>query len=126
MFPQFFVITFPDLMQIQSIKMTAKYGKVQVQFFKYPNFSNRHLVKDILVERSTTERVANYEEISEKRWDKSENVLEEVLSNEEVTASHLKFTIKSGYDNFIGIFNVEVMGNLAGGRSPTMIRKTAR
>ena len=27
MFPQFFVITFPDLMQIQSIKISAKYGK---------------------------------------------------------------------------------------------------
>ena len=78
------------------------------------------------MERSTTERVANYEEISEKTLEKSESMLEEVLSNEEVTASHLKFTIKSGYDNFIGIFNVEVMGNLASGRSPTMIRKTAR
>ena len=83
-------------------------------------------VKDILVERSTTERVANYEEVAEKTLNKSDRIVEEILSNEEVTAQHLKFTIKSGYEDFVGIFSVEVMGNLASGRSPTMMRKTAR
>ena len=49
---------------------------------------------------------------------------EEVLSSEEVTAQHLKFIIKSGYDHFVGVFAVEVMGSLASGRSPSrMIRK---
>ena len=85
-----------------------------------------HTVKDILVERSTTERVANYEEVAEKTLKKSNSIVEEILSNEEVTAQHLKFTIKSGYEDFVGIFSVEVMGNLASGRSPTMMRKTAR
>lgn len=83
-------------------------------------------VKDILVERSTTERVANYEEVAEKTLKKSNSIVEEILSNEEVTAQHLKFTIKSGYEDFVGVFNVEVMGILASGRSPTMMRKTAR
>ena len=49
-----------------------------------------------------------------------------MLSNEEMTAQHLKFTIKSGYDHFVSIFDVEIMGNFASGQSPTMIRKTAR
>ena len=84
-------------------------------------------VKDVLVERSTTERVANYEEVAEKTLAASEAMVEEVLSNEEVTAQHLKFTIKSGFHNFVGVFAVEVMGNLASGRSPsTLIRKPAR
>ena len=78
------------------------------------------------MERSTTERVANYEEVAEKTLKKSNSIVEEILSNEEVTAQHLKFTIKSGYEDFVGIFSVEVMGNLASGRSPTMMRKTAR
>ena len=54
-------------------------------------------------------------------------MFEEMLSNEEMTAQHLKFTIKSGYDHFIGVSSVEVMGSLASGRSPTTIsRKPAR
>ena len=81
-------------------------------------------VKDVIVERSTTERIANYEEISEKTLPNTSE--EQMLSNEEMTAQHLKFTIKSGYDHFIGVSSVEVMGSLASGRSPTMMRKPAR
>ena len=78
-----------------------------------------------MVERSTTERIANYEEIAEKTL--PNNSQEQMLSNEEMTAQHLKFTIKSGYDHFIGVSSVEVMGSLASGRSPTTIsRKPAR
>ncbi len=81
----------------------------------------------MIIERSTTERIANYEEISEKTLPHSPNKkVEEVISNEEITAQHLRFTIKSGYEPFVGIFSVEVMGSLASGRSPTMMRKAAR
>ena len=84
-----------------------------------------YVVKDVMVERSTTERIANYEEIAEKTL--PNNSQEQILSNEEMTAQHLKFTIKSGYDHFIGVSSVEVMGSLASGRSPTTIsRKPAR
>ena len=78
------------------------------------------------MERSTTERIANLEEIAEKTLPKSDKKIEEILSNEEITAQHLKFTFKSGYSPFIGIFSVEVMGTLASGRSPTILRKAAR
>ena len=78
----------------------------------------------MIVERSTSERIANYEEIAEKTLPNTSQ--EEMLSNEEMTAQHLKFTIKSGYDHFIGVSSVEVMGSLASGRSPTMMRKPAR
>ena len=44
-----------------------------------------------MVERSTTERIANYEEIAEKTL--PNNSQEQILSNEEMTAQHLKFTI---------------------------------
>ena len=52
--------------------------------------------------------------------------VEEVLSNEEITAKHLRFMIKSGYDHFVAVHSVEVMGALASGRSPTVLRKPAR
>ena len=128
LFPQFFSITFPDLMLIQKIQITGRNGKHFNQRLRkvFFNFTQPFTVKDILVERSTTERVANYEEVAEKTLNKSDRIVEEILSNEEVTAQHLKFTIKSGYEDFVGIFSVEVMGNLASGRSPTMMRKTAR
>ena len=86
-------------------------------------------MKDVLVERSTTERVANYEEVAEKTLTaNNEQVIHEDISNEEVTAQHLRFTIKTGHDHFVGVFSVQVMGDLASGRSPsTLIRKhTAR
>ena len=85
-------------------------------------------MKDVLVERSTTERVANYEEVAEKTLTVNEQVIHEDISNEEVTAQHLRFTIKTGHDHFVGVFSVQVMGDLASGRSPsTLIRKhTAR
>ena len=88
-------------------------------------------MKDVLVERSTTERVANYEEVAEKTLTAkpaNEQVIHEDISNEEVTAQHLRFTIKTGHDHFVGVFSVQVMGDLASGRSPsTLIRKhTAR
>ena len=76
------------------------------------------------MERSNSPRMDNFEEVVEKTLPKSEKVTEEFLSNEEMTAQHLKFTVKSGYDHFVGIFNVEVLGNLASGQSPTMMRKT--
>jgi hypothetical protein len=78
------------------------------------------------VERSTSERIANYEEVVEKTLSKSDIALEEVLTNEEVTAQHLKFSFKSGFDHFIGVFNVQIMGSTASGRSPTVMRKTPR
>ena len=86
-------------------------------------------MKDVLVERSTTERVANYEEVAEKTLTaNNEQVIHEDISNEEVTAQHLRFPIKTGHDHFVGVFSVQVMGDLASGRSPsTLIRKhTAR
>ena len=84
------------------------------------------LVKEILVERSTSERVANYEEVVEKTLEKSGNIQHEVLSNEEVTAQHLRFTIRSGYGHFVGVHTVQVMGSTASGRSPVTLRKTPR
>ena len=83
-------------------------------------------MKEILVERSSSIKLENFEEVVEKTLPKSDQTVAELLSNEELTAHHLKITIKSGYDQFVSIFDVEIMGNLASGQSPTMIRKTAR
>ena len=81
------------------------------------------IVKDVLVERSTSERVANYEEVVEKTLEKTSKMQQEVLSNEEVTAQHLRFTIRSGYGHFVGVHGVQVMGSTASGRSPVALRK---
>ena len=78
------------------------------------------------MERSNSAQMTNFEEVVEKTLVQSDKVLEEQLSNEEMTAQHLKFTIRSGYDHFVGVFSVEIMGNLASGQSPTMIRKPIR
>ena len=78
------------------------------------------------MERSNSAQMINFEEVVEKTLVQSDKVLEEQLSNEEMTAQHLKFTIRSGYDHFVGVFSVEIMGNLASGQSPTMIRRATR
>ena len=78
------------------------------------------------MERSNSAQMTNFEEVVEKTLVHSDNILEEQLSNEEMTAQHLKFTIRSGYDHFVGVFSVEIMGNLASGQSPTMIRRATR
>lgn len=66
------------------------------------------LVRDVLVERANAnDNDIKYDEVSEKSLALIKGALQaENLSSEDMTASMIKITVKSGYDAFCAIYKV--------------------
>ena len=73
-------------------------------------------MKELKIESCRTEKLDQFELISEKTLTRSsKGGKQQVLINDatELTASHLKFTISSGFDDFVAVYKLAVMGHLA-------------
>ncbi|XP_076853752.1 intraflagellar transport protein 25 homolog isoform X1 [Brachyhypopomus gauderio] len=89
MFPQEFIIRFPDNMKISLISMHS--------------FN----IKRLRIEKSTLEEADKFEVIAEKEFEHTESSLQtNDISVDGSHATHLRFLILSGYDHFVSVHKV--------------------
>ncbi|XP_058231233.1 intraflagellar transport protein 25 homolog [Hemibagrus wyckioides] len=91
MFPQEFIIRFPDNMKISVISVHS--------------FN----VKRLRIEKSTQTDAEKFEVIAEKEFEQTEgNLQTNEISLDGSNATHLKFLILSGYDHFVSVHKVGI------------------
>ncbi|KAI4871414.1 hypothetical protein NFI96_013041 [Prochilodus magdalenae] len=91
MFPQEFIIRFPDNMKVSLIS---------IQSFN---------VKHLRIEKNAIEEAEKFQVIAEKEFEQTENSLQtNDISLDGSTATHLRFLIISGYDHFVSVHKVGV------------------
>ncbi|XP_072520917.1 intraflagellar transport protein 25 homolog [Salminus brasiliensis] len=91
MFPQEFIIRFPDNMKVSLISVHS--------------FN----VKRLRIEKNTLEEADKFEVMAEKELDQTENSLQtNDISLDGSHATHLRFLIISGYDHFVSVHKVSV------------------
>eukprot|EP00062_Callorhinchus_milii_P022654 gi/632980664/ref/XP_007907160.1/ PREDICTED: intraflagellar transport protein 25 homolog [Callorhinchus milii] len=96
MFPQEFVISFPDLVQINNVK---------IHCFNVCGLS---------IETSLAKDPVDFELLCEKELLRSEDQLQvQEFEQREASARHLRFVIHSGFDHFVSVHKVSVEGEAA-------------
>ncbi|XP_055056053.1 intraflagellar transport protein 25 homolog [Misgurnus anguillicaudatus] len=91
LFPQEFVIRFPDNMKIFTISIYS------------------YNIKRLRVEKGTSEDADNFETIAETEFEHTESSLQtNDISVNVPNATHLRFLILSGYDHFVSVHKVSV------------------
>ncbi|XP_066509760.1 intraflagellar transport protein 25 homolog [Hoplias malabaricus] len=91
MFPQEFIIRFPDNMKVSLISVHS--------------FN----VKGLRIEKNTLEVAEKFEVVAEKEFEQTENSLQtNDIPLDGSTATHLRFLITSGYDHFVSVHKVGV------------------
>ncbi|XP_023712595.1 intraflagellar transport protein 25 homolog isoform X2 [Cryptotermes secundus] len=93
LYPQSFIITFPNPVIISLIKIRS------------------YLVQLISVERSSADAPQRFENLCETELDITDHCHQVKLLHEaKFIARHLRFTIRSGYDHVCAVYRVEVQG----------------
>ncbi|XP_060763176.1 intraflagellar transport protein 25 homolog [Neoarius graeffei] len=91
MFPQEFIIRFPDNMKISVISVHS--------------FN----VKRLRIEKSTQEEAEKFELMAEKEFEQTEGSLQtNEISLDGSNATHLRFLLLSGYDHFVSMHTVGI------------------
>ncbi|XP_065123049.2 intraflagellar transport protein 25 homolog [Paramisgurnus dabryanus] len=91
LFPQEFIIRFPDNMKIFTISIYS------------------YNIKRLRVEKGTSEDADNFETIAETEFEHTESSLQtNDISVNVPNATHLRFLILSGYDHFVSVHKVSV------------------
>ncbi|KAI7813025.1 intraflagellar transport protein 25 homolog [Triplophysa rosa] len=91
LFPQEFIIRFPDNMKIVTISIHS------------------HNIKRLRIEMSTSEDADKFETIAETEFEHTESSLQtNDISVNLPNATHLRFIILSGYDHFVSVHKVSV------------------
>ncbi|XP_056149674.1 intraflagellar transport protein 25 homolog [Lampris incognitus] len=91
MFPQEFTIRFAEPTKIAVITLDC------------------YNVKDLKIEKNTSDTVSNFECIAEKEFEHTEGQRQSLnFSLNETSATHLRFIIASGYDHFVSVHRVSV------------------
>ncbi|XP_051543935.1 intraflagellar transport protein 25 homolog isoform X1 [Myxocyprinus asiaticus] len=91
MFPQEFIIRFPDNMKIFTISIHS------------------YNIKNLRIEKGTSEDADKFEAIAETEFEHTESSLQNNDINVNVSnATHLRFLILSGYDHFVSVHKVSV------------------
>ncbi|KAG9261758.1 intraflagellar transport protein 25 homolog [Astyanax mexicanus] len=91
MFPQEFIIRFPDNMKVSLISVHS--------------FNVKHL----RIEKNTLEEADKFQVMAEKEFEQTENSLQtNDISVDGSHATHLRFLIISGYDHFVSVHKVSV------------------
>lgn len=92
MFPQEFIIRFAESTNISQVTM---------------NCTN---VKNLEIEKSTSDVAANFETVAEREFENAEGGLQTNGIKLGTRATHLRFIITSGYDHFVSVHRVSVEG----------------
>ncbi|XP_030645362.1 intraflagellar transport protein 25 homolog [Chanos chanos] len=91
MFPQEFIMRFPEEVTISALTMHS------------------YNVKSCRIERSTSEEAEKFEAVEEKEFEHTDGHLQtNDISVPGISATHLRFVILSGYDHFVSIHKVSV------------------
>ncbi|XP_070820205.1 intraflagellar transport protein 25 homolog [Chaetodon trifascialis] len=91
MFPQEFIIRFPEPTTISSVTVDS------------------YNVKHLKIEKNTTQNASHFESVTEKEFEHTEGHLQSnAISLNGSSATHLRFIITSGYDHFVSVHRVSV------------------
>ncbi|XP_043941403.1 intraflagellar transport protein 25 homolog isoform X1 [Protopterus annectens] len=94
MFPQQFIISFSNPIKINTVTIQC------------------YNVRCLSIEKSASTEVANFEKCTEKELQHVEGQLQtEEFALSQIRATHLRFTIKSGFDHFVSVHRVMVEGS---------------
>lgn len=94
LYPQSFVITFPQTVEIKGMQLIS-FG-----------------IKYLVVEKSSSNHPIDFDPISEKTLTSDERKLQksDISFNKTHSVRHIKITILSGYDSFASVHHVRVDG----------------
>uniref|UniRef100_A0A1A8ILV6 Heat shock protein family B (Small), member 11 n=1 Tax=Nothobranchius kuhntae TaxID=321403 RepID=A0A1A8ILV6_NOTKU len=91
MFPQEFVIRFPEPTRVAAVTVES------------------YNVKHLKMEKNTSPKVSQFEFVTEKEFERTERHLQlNTLSLNGSSAVHLRFIIASGHDHFVSVHRVTV------------------
>ncbi|CAD5123519.1 DgyrCDS11858 [Dimorphilus gyrociliatus] len=94
LFPQELVVSFQGLMSVSSIKIDCS------------------SVKHFRIERSVSNDPIDFEPLHERELDNANDLIQtEDLPVSSGSAKHIKFIFDSGYDHFISVHNIQVIGS---------------
>ncbi|XP_037772454.1 uncharacterized protein LOC119568130 [Penaeus monodon] len=94
MFPQVFVVTLPNVTSVESVTFTA------------------YNIRKVKLSRSIKTQPTDFEDVLEKELNHAEGKLQStVLSPEQISAAHLRFTIMEGHDQFCSVHRFSVTGS---------------
>ncbi|XP_033636930.1 intraflagellar transport protein 25 homolog [Asterias rubens] len=93
MFPQEFILSFPGLMNIKTIRLFCFH------------------VRGLSIHRSILQDPQDFEVMDERELTPSDASLQmEEFKFDSTTARHMKFVIKSGFDHFVSVHKLHVDG----------------
>ncbi|XP_056314164.1 intraflagellar transport protein 25 homolog [Danio aesculapii] len=91
LFPQEFIIRFPDNMKILTLSIHS------------------YNIQKLRIEKSTSDDVDHFEEVADTEFEHTESSLQaNDVSVNVSNATHLRFVILSGYDHFVSVHKVSV------------------
>ncbi|XP_041792695.1 intraflagellar transport protein 25 homolog [Chelmon rostratus] len=91
MFPQEFIIRFPEPTKISSVTVDS------------------YNVKHLKIEKNTSQNASQFESVTKKEFEHTEGHLQSnAISLNGSSATHLRFIITSGYDHFVSVHRVSV------------------
>lgn len=93
MFPQEFILRFPELIKISCVKIHC------------------YNVRRLSIEKSTEKDPVDFEPLAKSELERSEEQLQlEEFTLDGTRATHLRFVIKSGFDHFVSVHKVTIEG----------------
>ncbi|XP_067846653.1 intraflagellar transport protein 25 homolog isoform X2 [Heptranchias perlo] len=92
MFPQEFIISFANLIQISFMKIHC------------------YNVRSLSIEKSVASDPVDFEPFTKSELERSEEQLQTEEFTDGTRATHLRFVIKSGFDHFVSVHKVTVEG----------------
>ncbi|XP_069973473.1 intraflagellar transport protein 25 homolog [Penaeus vannamei] len=94
LFPQVFVVTLPNVTSVESVTFTA------------------YNIRKVKLARSIKSQPTDFEDVLEEELKHAEGKLQStVLSPEQISAAHLRFTIMEGHGHFCSVHKLSVAGS---------------
>ncbi|XP_023199636.1 intraflagellar transport protein 25 homolog [Xiphophorus maculatus] len=91
MFPQEFIIRFPETTNISTVTMDS------------------YNIKHLKIERNTSPNAANFEPVTQEEIEQTEGHLQlNSISLKGCRATHLRFIVTEGYDHFVSVHRISV------------------